>query len=222
MPLLCLLLFWACNSQPVLESTDPPTTSPESTTASPPAEPAMGANGLPRNHMPPRPFHQPTNEALLPVLEATRSGDAQTALALLEPLLDGQPDDLEVAFFMGRALILKQDFENAVPHLERAVAAQPAIAQAHKELAGAYLSVRNMAGAEAQIDTYLTLVPTDAEAWFMRSFCRKYRGDVHGALADVEQACELEMEKACRISLFLKERMDDADTPSEATPQPAP
>jgi tetratricopeptide (TPR) repeat protein len=212
-----MLMLLACSTEQA-PTTAQPQPAPEQAATTPTV--TTEAIGLPRNHTPPRPFHQPEDPALEAVLAATQASDADTALALLAPLLEQKPDSAEVNFFQGRALILRRSFPEAIPYLETAIRADPALAQAHKELAGAYLSIREMDAAEASINTYLSMVDTDAEGHFLLGFCLKHRKYIDGAIAATQQACDMKMEKACRVRAFLADRKADMEAARQAMPTP--
>jgi len=206
------LILLACSGATPTEAEAP---EPTAQTAEPPGESAT----LPRNHVPPRPQHTPTDPELGDVFGAVVAKDGDKALALLEPLLASKPDSAEVNYFQGRALIMKQQFEEALPFLDKAISTDPTLAQAHKERAGALLSVRKIDDAVTSIDAYIKLVDDDAEAFYMRSFLHKYRGELEPAKVDALRACELEFEKACRVvgNLdYLINKRDKARAEAEA------
>jgi Tfp pilus assembly protein PilF len=77
-----------------------------------------------------------------------------------------KPDFAEALSNHGAILNEAQDFESAVPLLERAVAAAPDYASAHMNLGNAYRGTGKLAQARAEYERVLALQPKDVDPWF--------------------------------------------------------
>jgi Tfp pilus assembly protein PilF len=77
-----------------------------------------------------------------------------------------KPDFAEALSNHGAILNEAQDFESAVPLLERAVAAAPDYAPAHMNLGNAYRGTGKLEQARAAYERVLALQPKDVDPWF--------------------------------------------------------
>jgi len=125
--------------------------------------------------------------------------------------IEANPDSAEAWYNRGHHHIVLRRWVEAEADLKQAISLSDPPALAHKDLAGAQLSQRNFEDALTNIEHYLSMVADDAEGYHMRGFCRKSTGDIPGAIEDAQKACEMGIEKDCRIVTWLENQLANAD-----------
>lgn len=103
------------------------------------------------------------------------------------------PDSIELHYYIGRILGLRGRAQEALPHLERALAANPDAADVHMSMAIAQLSLRRGEEAIGHLQRAVALRPGDPTAHYnLGSALFDTRGAVREALAQWGEALRLE------------------------------
>ena len=125
-------------------------------------------------------------------------GDAAKAEGKTEEALDAWqqasrlvPTDATPQFKIGNLLLSQKRFADAVPHLEFAVAANPAIARMHAALGYACLNLGRLDRATEVLAQAVSLQPRYALAWFHLGSAELANGNRAGAIAALREAVRL-------------------------------
>lgn len=110
-------------------------------------------------------------------------GDLEGALALYEECLRAAPDDWRALTRIGLLRVQQRRFDVAAPLLQRAVALNPANAEAHGWLGEARRNTGDPEAAIASFQEALRLQPGFAPAWYNLGLAYAGRGD-HAAATD--------------------------------------
>jgi predicted O-linked N-acetylglucosamine transferase (SPINDLY family) len=94
------------------------------------------------------------------------NGELEAALALYEECLRDAPDDWRALTRVGLLRVQQRRFDLALPLLQRAVALNPANAEAHAWLGEAWRNTQQLGAAIASLRHALGLQPQFAPAWF--------------------------------------------------------
>ncbi|MBI1940550.1 MAG: tetratricopeptide repeat protein [Acidobacteria bacterium] len=101
-----------------------------------------------------------------------RSGDLEGARQLLADLLRRVPDSVELNYLLGETLLELHKGEEAIPFLERASSAGPAVLEAQRELARAYLQAGK---AEKAVSHFTAALPIDTDGSVYYQLALTYR-----------------------------------------------
>lgn len=115
----------------------------------------------------------------------------EEAQKAFEALADANPENPEIPFYLGRLALQRDDHEQAVKYLEKAVALAPTDSHRHVRLGDAYGLAAQKAGFFAQIgwarkchaeyEKAVELDPKSVEArWSLMEYCRQAPGVVGG------------------------------------------
>lgn len=102
----------------------------------------------------------------------------------------GREDD-RVEAGLGRLLLTKERYAQALPHLNRAVALNPGNASAWADLGLTLAMTSDIAGAESALDRSLQLDPDSATAWYNRGLLNLKAGLFAQAESDLKEAVRL-------------------------------
>jgi len=134
-------------------------------------------------------FGEPADPAALhgAVTALDRMGRADEARALCEQVLAAQPDHAEAHASLGFVLLKRElAAESALPHLERAIALDPADHESRANLGIALQDLGRVDDAIEAYDAALALRPDHHVARFHRALARLLVGDFGGAWPDYE------------------------------------
>jgi choline-sulfatase len=130
------------------------------------------------------------------------AGDYDGAIAVLAPLARGEIVSMEVQFILGRSLVRKKRYPEAVKVLETAVALLPKWGATYFELSHAYAGMGEPGKALAALDRGLQVDPGSAPLHRARGLMLQQAGDRTGARAELERARDLDPRDA-RLRLML-------------------
>ncbi|HEY2942485.1 MAG TPA: tetratricopeptide repeat protein [Vicinamibacteria bacterium] len=137
------------------------------------------------------------------------AGDYDGAIAVLAPLARGEIVSLEVQFVLGRSLVRKKRYAEAVKALETAVELLPKWSPTYFELSHAYAAMGDARKALAALDRGLQVDPGSASLHRARGLMLQQTGDPAGARAELERARDLDPADA-RLRLMLSAVYRDA------------
>jgi len=141
------------------------------------------------------------------------AGDYDGAIELLEPLARGEILSLEVQFVLGRSLVRRKRYAEAVKALETAVELLPKWSPTYFELSHAYSGMGDSPKALAALDRGLQIDPGSAALHRARGMMLQQLGDRSGARAELERARDLDPADA-RLRLVLSAvYRDEGDLP---------
>lgn len=121
-----------------------------------------------------------------------RAGDPDAAAALLEPLLDTEPNRADALHLLGIAQAQRGHFEASLPLLQRAATARPDDAAVHNNLGNSLVGCARDAEAVDAFDRALALQPGHAKAWCNRGGALRRLGRSSAALESFEQAIAID------------------------------
>jgi len=129
-------------------------------------------------------------------LRLYRDRDLDGAIRLLEPLAASGIDSFNVHYYLGRSLLERRRFAEAVPHLKAAADSAPtrrtlsglAAAPIYAYLVEAYAGAGRMAEALETVRQALTVAPENPELQRARGRILLEQGDLAGARAALEKA----------------------------------
>jgi len=112
------------------------------------------------------------------------------AVALLEPALQRAPDDAELRYLLGAALVAGRRASEAIPHLESALARDPRIryGDAHLKLGDALRALGRLDDAAAAYERFVAINGSSIEGWTRLAQTRARRGDGAGAKKAFDEA----------------------------------
>src|SRR6266576_6657428 len=110
----------------------------------------------------------PTAAQIKDAFEFHRRGRHVEAEKICRAVLAGEPDHFEAAHLLGVALLWREEFDAAEKALRRAVAINPASADAHLNLGAALRSLLRFEEALASFETAIALQADFAEAIYGR------------------------------------------------------
>lgn len=116
-----------------------------------------------------------------------RAGDLAAAAAMLERVLEQEPDRGEAWHLLGVIRSLAPDQEGALAALERALALRPQDAEILGNLARLRIKQKQYEPAASLLQKALALAPRDAELWRNLSLARRRQEDIAGALEAARQ-----------------------------------
>jgi len=141
------------------------------------------------------------------------AGDYDGAIALLSPLARAEIMSLEVQFFLGRSLVRKKRYPEAVKALETAVELLPKWSPTYFELSHAYAGMGDTRQALAALDRGLHVDPESASLHRARGLLLQQMGDGAGARSELERARDLDpRDPRLRLMLSAVYR-DEGDLP---------
>jgi arylsulfatase A-like enzyme/tetratricopeptide (TPR) repeat protein len=143
------------------------------------------------------------------------AGDYDGAIAVLSPLARAEIMSLEVQFFLGRSLVRKKRYSEAVKALETAVELLPKFSPTYFELSHAYAGMGDTRKALDALERGLKVDPDSASLHRARGLLLQQAGDRAGARAELERARDLDPRDA-RLRLMLSAVYRDAGDLSKA------
>jgi len=140
-----------------------------------------------------------------------QAGDYDGAIAALARLARGEILSMEVQLTLGRSLVRRRRYAEAVKELETAAELLPKWSLTYFELSHAYAGMGEPGKAVATLDRGLKVDPDNAALHRARGLLLQQSGDRAGARAELERARELDPRDA-RLRLMLSAvYRDDGD-----------
>lgn len=124
-------------------------------------------------------------------VRAMKMGEVKYAVQCLEKALELRPDDLPATGYLAEALVLSQNFADALPRLERLAAACPDNVEVRLLLAQAQGKTADFAGMRETAAALLADCPGEPRAIYLAAEAAKGLGDDFGAIAFLTQALAL-------------------------------
>lgn len=142
-----------------------------------------------------------------------QAGDFDGAIAALAPLARGEILSMEVQLTLGRSLVRRKRYAEAVKELETAAELLPKWSATYFELSHAYAGMGEPRKALAVLDRGLHVDPGNADLHRARGLLLQQGGDRAGAMAELERARDLDPSDA-RLRLMLSAvYRDEGDLP---------
>ena len=131
--------------------------------------------------------------------QSGRENRPEEALALFTRAIQLDPASAEAYFQRAAVYARTGSYEKAKADLERAIKLDPRHFAAHQLID--WLLARQRAWDEiiAYWDRFIALEPNNAAAYLERAGAYRHKGDMPGALADIDKACGLGNQEACAI-----------------------
>lgn len=151
------------------------------------------------------------------------SGDPGQGVADLRRAADalaaaGQPPDPRIEGELGRLLLAREDFGDALRHLRRAVDLDPAVAAAWADLGMALASIGDAAGALDALGRAIAIAPERPTAWYNRGLLHLRAQRLDEAERDLGRAASLAPDNPDIPRLLQQIRV----ARSRGTPAPGP
>jgi predicted Zn-dependent protease len=103
-----------------------------------------------------------------------------------------EPDSPPAEFMLTKCLMLAQDYDAAIPELEKLVAKVPNAVEAHSFLEFAYARTNRVADAIKECRTVLQYDPEDAGSYLILGQSLAKSGDPEGGVAALKKAASIE------------------------------
>jgi len=123
--------------------------------------------------------------------EASVKGRTDDAIAILEELVKGYPDEKNAFYLLGVYQYNRGQYAVAVDYLDRAIAIDSLYAPVYNYLAYAYRGLGDIKGALAAVDRYIAAAPDEANPRDTRGEILAASGDLAGAIEAYRQAVEI-------------------------------
>ncbi len=117
-----------------------------------------------------------------------RDGDYRAAIAVLNTVLQREPENFDALAMIAGCHGLQGDYERAAEYDRRAVEANPQDAQPWNNLGWDLFQAGHIEDAEETYRKCVEIDPHRASAWFNLAKIAMRRGDAEQALADLERA----------------------------------
>jgi predicted TPR repeat methyltransferase len=122
--------------------------------------------------------------------QCLRDGESDAAAALLQAVLETDPDRADALHLLGIALAQRGRFDAALPLLQRAAVLRPDDAAVHNNLGNTLVGCSRDGEAVQAFDRALALQPGHAKAWCNRGGALRRLGRSGAALESFEHALE--------------------------------
>ena len=121
-----------------------------------------------------------------------REQEYEKAAVALRKALEMEPDSPPAEFMLTKCLMLAQDYDAAIPELEKLVAKVPNAVEAHSFLEFAYARTNRVADAIKECRTVLQYDPEDAGSYLILGQSLAKSGDPEGGVAALKKAASIE------------------------------